>query len=170
MKILNIERASTNLHTANFYKFLEFLPSGFRILLDLRIFISAHWDFGSKFLSSTQTSSVQQKNFTFSAPKVRHFETKNPSVQQTPQFNTSSFLVLNWGMCLTERFLMSNWRFFGVELRDVLNWGLFVLNWGIWVPKRGVPCAELMCWTEGYSIVYPEKSCFGSLTQTRDWF
>ena len=54
------------------------------------------------------------------------------------------FLVLNWGMCLTEGVL--NWRVFDVVLREVLNWGACLTD----------GCVELMgflCWTDGFLLL-----------------
>ena len=149
MKILNIERASTNLHTANFYKFLEFLPSGFRILLDLRIFISAlrFWlkisEFHTNFLSSTEELHL----FSTQSPPLRNqkpFSSTNPSVQHILLFGVKLRDVLNWKVFNVELTLFWCWtegcvelRSFCVELRDLgtekrcsLCW-TDVLNWGV---------------------------------------
>ena len=60
-------------------------------------------------------TSVKHKDDIFSAPKIRQFNIKNPSVQRSPQFNTQCFL--RW----TDEFR-------GLKRNDLLCWS-DVLNW-----------------------------------------
>ena len=102
-------------------------------------------------LTSTQTLLVQHTDHTFSASWIREFNTKNPSVRHTSQFNTplssthpSIKHPLNLRMCWTEEC---------VELK-----GFWFLTHGFWMLKRCGPCVELrgsvrkcgLGWAEGW--------------------
>ena len=109
-------------------------------------------------LFSTQYPSIQHQNPSTPPQFNTPLRPTTSSVQRTPQFNTKNlsvqqtdgFLVLNWGG--VELRDMLNWGVFGVKLGRVLNWGLFAVelrNFGGW---KGV---ALLCWPDVWNLRGP---------------
>ena len=115
------------------------------------IFYLPRWRIVSvKTIGRKRVLSVQHKRVTpfqppkslSSTPEFRQFNTENPSVQHTPQFNTKTpqlaykNLFFVSFLCWTEGCV---WEVFGVEKTDALNWVVF-----------GVELRGFWCWTEGF--------------------
>ena len=122
---------------------------------DLRVKIIKTLPYKS-WIDSEFNTSLQHTEHTFTAPKICQCNTKNPSVQHTPQFNTQNpSSVLTWGVCWTEGFLVLNWLLCWTEA--FLCWidgfwglersGPFVLNWG--GVKLGGPLNEGLTFRSG---------------------
>ena len=77
------------------------------------------------------------------------------SVLTTPQFHTRTTPFQRPSVQQTFQFLVSNWRFFGVELKFVLTWEFFVLNWRILRTEKEWPfCVERRgVWNRGVPSV-----------------
>ena len=97
---------------------------------------------------SVQHISSTRKGYSFSAPKILQFHTRNSSVQQTPQFNTKNLSFQNKEVCGTVEC---------VEMRNLWCWnegfwcwteGFLMLKWGILGAEKVWSCVELICWIE----------------------
>ena len=97
--------------------------------------------------------SVQHKDRTFSAPKISQFKfhTKNP------QFNTplsSTPKTLQFNTAYIELFFFQ--FFFGVELRRLLNWRVFVVElracWCKTEEFLALNLRDFWCWTEEFLV------------------
>ena len=104
--------------------------------------------------------SVQHQDHSFSAPKIRQFNTSNASVQRTRQFSTKnrqfntekSVIPTHWRFlwfeltlfCVELIFFVSNWRFLCVKLTGVSKWPFLCGTDWFWGGKG----MALLCWTE----------------------
>ena len=110
--------------------------------------------------------SSTQKSHSFLAPKSQnpsvqqtpHFNTKNPSVHHPPQFNTSlrsthripQFNTAKHSVQHNDGFCVLNW--WGVEPRRVLNWAIWVAEkaWSLyWTDVLNLGG---LCGIDGYSF------------------